>query len=220
MLGSLFQILFRCSHKRLTRPITSVKRPGVSGGETTVVCLECGRQFAYDWDHMRIGKPIEPSHDSGVLHPDTPGPAKTRVKYALIGSAVPFAVILGKALAKKRRAAAIPRTAAGEAALSRRIVLPRDEAGFYVSQLIEYMERSGRDYIIEGAVDCALADHPQPRSLDYWLRENFARNKDTRHATREVITQLLAAGLFEERDDLRCPDTGERTRGLRLIARE
>ena len=77
------------------------------------------------------------------------------------------------------------------------------------------MERSDRDYIIVGEVDCALADHPKPSSLDYWLRGNFAKNKETKQATTEVTKQLVDTGLFE-RLDLRCPDGGEKREGLRL----
>ena len=217
MIGSIFQFLFRCPHKRLTRPITRVTKPGVSGGETTVVCLDCGQQFAYDWNHMRVGKPIVASQESGVLRPDMPGPAKTKVKYALIGSAVSFAVFAGRALFTNHRAKAGDAAIATNASMDRRITLHHEPgAGFPVHHLIEHIERSGRNYIIEGDVVCALADHPQPRSLDYWLRENFARNKETRQATRDVIAQLLATGLFEEAEDLRCPDTGEKSPGLRL----
>src|ERR1700736_2385126 len=104
MLGSIFERLFGCSHRRLTRPITPVSKPGVPSGETYVVCLECGKQFAYDWNHMRIGKPIERSTDSGVLQPEMPVAAKTKIKYALFGSAIPLAVLLGSALVTNRRA--------------------------------------------------------------------------------------------------------------------
>jgi hypothetical protein len=104
MISSILKLVFYCSHRRLTWPITPVRKPGVPSGETYVVCLDCARQFVYDWDHMRIGEPIERSHDSGVLHPDMPSPVKTKMKYALIGSAISFAVLLGGALARKRRA--------------------------------------------------------------------------------------------------------------------
>ena len=38
--------LWGCSHRRTTLPMTH-------DDETYVVCLECGRQFAYDWARMR-----------------------------------------------------------------------------------------------------------------------------------------------------------------------
>lgn len=179
-----------------------------------MVCLDCGQQFAYDWNHMRVGKPIERSDESAVLHPDLPGPAKTKVKYALIGSVIPFALLAGRAMFHKRRPeSATPDTrSAADANLDRRINLHGHEpgAGFLVRELVDYIQRSGRDYIIEGEIDCALADHPRPRSLDYWLRENFARNKETRQAARDVLAQLLATDYSKNRTscDARIPAKG------------
>ena len=103
MINAIFQTLLGCHHRRLTWPTTPVRKPGAPSGETSVVCLDCGKQFAYDWNHMRIGKPIEQFPDSGVLPPNTPGPGKAKIKYALIGSAISFAIFLGRALIKKRR---------------------------------------------------------------------------------------------------------------------
>jgi hypothetical protein len=189
MINAIFQTLFGCHHRRLTRPITPVGKPGERSGETYIVCLDCGRQFAYDWNHMRIGKPIEGFPDSGVLPPDPPGPGKAKIKLALIGSAIPFAIFLGNALIKKRGGGMPASRAAADAIPDRRIRLPHREpgTGFSVRELVDYMEHSGREYIIGGEVDCALVDHPRPASLDYWLRENFAANKETRQATNEVI---------------------------------
>jgi hypothetical protein len=114
MISSILKRVFDCSHRRLTWPITPVRKPGVPSGETYVVCLDCGKQFAYDWDNMRIGELIERSHDSGVLHPDMPSPVKTKMKYALIGSTISFAVLLGGALARKRRAGIPPKPEAAD----------------------------------------------------------------------------------------------------------
>src|SRR5258708_11431088 len=35
-----------------------------SQGETYVACLDCGQQFAYDWENMRLGKPVDVSNRS------------------------------------------------------------------------------------------------------------------------------------------------------------
>lgn len=224
MLGSIFESLFGCSHRRLTRPITPVSKPGVPSGETYVVCLECGKQFAYDWNHMRIGKPIERSPDSGVLQPEMPVAAKTKIKYALFGSAIPLAVLLGSALVTNRRAKTrvkpegVKGRPGARADLEQHIELPHGGPGsrFHVRELIDYMEQSGLDYIIIGEVDCALADHPKPSSLDYWLREHFAKNKETKQATNAVTARLVATGMFEQLEDLRCPDSGQKCIGLKL----
>ena len=58
MLQSLFDSLFGCSHQRTTFPQTpgrnSASASGTRGG-TYVVCLDCGKEFAYDWSEMRVG---------------------------------------------------------------------------------------------------------------------------------------------------------------------
>jgi len=57
---SLFNFIFRCQHRRTTFPQTQAKA-AASDGETYVVCLECGKQFVYDWERMRIAEPLVPS---------------------------------------------------------------------------------------------------------------------------------------------------------------
>ena len=101
MIALFADLLFRCPHRRLTRPLTPVSKPGVPAGETYVVCLECGKQFYYDWEKMRLGGPVERDTAKGVLPPDLPRPSKTKLKYALLGSAIPLAVLVGKVLLSK-----------------------------------------------------------------------------------------------------------------------
>ena len=101
MIDSVLNLLFRCSHRRLTRPVTPVSRAGVPHGPTYVVCLDCGKQFAYDLQAMRIAGPLERSHDSGVLSPDMPAPRGQKIKYALWAS-VPLAILLGSVLKPKK----------------------------------------------------------------------------------------------------------------------
>jgi hypothetical protein len=59
MLG-LFDLLFRCNHRNFSFPLTKKYGPRVSPAAsvtgTYVVCLECGREFPYDWQEMRIVK--------------------------------------------------------------------------------------------------------------------------------------------------------------------
>lgn len=97
MIDTVLNYLFGCHHQRLTRPVTPVSKAGMPHGDTYVVCLDCGKQFAYDLKEMRIGKPIERSSDAGVLHPTEPMPRRTKVKYAFWAS-VPLAMLLGSFL--------------------------------------------------------------------------------------------------------------------------
>ena len=54
MIQTVLRVLFRCGHKRITRPITSLD-PDAAGGPY-VVCLDCGAALAYDWEHMRVSR--------------------------------------------------------------------------------------------------------------------------------------------------------------------
>jgi hypothetical protein len=71
VIDTVLNLLFRCSHKRLTRPITPVSKEGERDCGTYVVCLECGKQFAYDLNEMRIGKAVSTSSTVGVSVPDS-----------------------------------------------------------------------------------------------------------------------------------------------------
>jgi hypothetical protein len=61
MLHTFFESLFGCSHQRTTFPITARgRRPGAAAApasnRTYVVCLDCGKEFEYDWKSMRVGE--------------------------------------------------------------------------------------------------------------------------------------------------------------------
>lgn len=64
MFQSLINTLFGCSHQRTTFPLTPARRAGSNSmiatqrNGTYVTCLDCGREFAYDWKAMRIGQPV------------------------------------------------------------------------------------------------------------------------------------------------------------------
>ena len=47
----LVDLCFGCPHSRTTFPLTA-KSPK----RTYVVCLECGKEFEYDWKEMRVGE--------------------------------------------------------------------------------------------------------------------------------------------------------------------
>ncbi len=51
-----------CSHRKITQPFTASTARAANGDWEAVgtgpshyvVCLECGKKFAYDWERMRI----------------------------------------------------------------------------------------------------------------------------------------------------------------------
>ncbi|HLY19406.1 MAG TPA: hypothetical protein VKR61_19400 [Bryobacteraceae bacterium] len=96
MIDSVLNLLFRCPHKRLTRPVTPVHKTGEPHGDTYVVCLACGKQFLYDFKEMRIGKPRPNAAQ------EMPGPRKSKVKRAL-GIVVPLAIAAASLLSSKRK---------------------------------------------------------------------------------------------------------------------
>lgn len=55
---NLLNALFQCRHKRYTFPIT--RKPGERRSGTAAVtgtyyvCLDCGTEFAYDWQAMEV----------------------------------------------------------------------------------------------------------------------------------------------------------------------
>jgi DNA-directed RNA polymerase subunit RPC12/RpoP len=102
MIDSVLNLLFRCSHRRLTRPVAPITKAGQPHSQSYVVCLDCGKQFEYDLTQMRMGKPINRSHDAGVVPPDTPKARNTKLKYALL-AAVPAAVVLGGVLKASKK---------------------------------------------------------------------------------------------------------------------
>jgi RNase P subunit RPR2 len=58
MIAKLLDAMFGCRHARYSFPITvragSRRTPQAQRTGTYVVCLECGKEFRYDWHEMRI----------------------------------------------------------------------------------------------------------------------------------------------------------------------
>ena len=59
---SLFDLVFGCTHRHCSFPITvrgklrrRTEAASVTG--TYVVCLDCGKEFPYDWNQMKIVGP-------------------------------------------------------------------------------------------------------------------------------------------------------------------
>lgn len=63
MLNTLVNIFFGCTHSRTTFPLTPSRNAGMTPASgqrhgTYVVCLDCGREFGYNWAEMRVGDPV------------------------------------------------------------------------------------------------------------------------------------------------------------------
>lgn len=94
MIDNVFNLLFRCRHKRLSRPVTPIDAAGVAEGEPYMTCLDCGSRFAYDFREMRMGKRLSsrPTGPYADWVQDTP-PSTLR-KIATI-FALPLAALAG-----------------------------------------------------------------------------------------------------------------------------
>lgn len=62
MLAALWNFLFGCNHKRTTFPQSRRSNGNARGRafnhfDTYVACLDCGKEFAYSWDEMKIVGP-------------------------------------------------------------------------------------------------------------------------------------------------------------------
>ena len=63
MFQSILNTLFGCAHQRTTFPLTPLRKNAAfsaSRNGAYVVCLDCGKEFSYDWDEMRVGEAVQP----------------------------------------------------------------------------------------------------------------------------------------------------------------
>jgi hypothetical protein len=58
MMAKLFDVVFGCRHDRYSFPVTirgRAHRPQAAAlTGTYVACLECGKEFPYDWQEMKV----------------------------------------------------------------------------------------------------------------------------------------------------------------------
>ncbi|HYU46798.1 MAG TPA: hypothetical protein VEK84_11570 [Terriglobales bacterium] len=61
MLFRMFDAVFGCWHSHYSFPMTvraGSQRSGAAAGTGTyVVCLDCGKEFSYDWQAMKLVEP-------------------------------------------------------------------------------------------------------------------------------------------------------------------
>jgi hypothetical protein len=63
MFQSFLNKMLGCSHSHTTFPLTpsrktGVTQAGVMRNGTYIVCLDCGKEFDYNWTEMRMGQPV------------------------------------------------------------------------------------------------------------------------------------------------------------------
>jgi hypothetical protein len=62
-LSDCSQLLFGCTHKNMSFPITVKNGKSGAAARTYVVCLDCAKEFPYSWAEMRIVE--SPEGDAG-----------------------------------------------------------------------------------------------------------------------------------------------------------
>ncbi len=67
-------LMFGCPHKRFSFPITvrGAKRRSSEAASLTgtyVVCLECGHEFPYDWNEMKVVRDSSPARIAAATQP-------------------------------------------------------------------------------------------------------------------------------------------------------
>jgi hypothetical protein len=109
MIDTVLNLLFRCSHRRLSRPVSPASKKGVSQGPAYVVCLDCGKHFEYDTRQMRLGKRLADPDITPVPEPPKPKlkPPSGKLKFAL-WAGLPLAVLLGSFLKGRKPVAGEP----------------------------------------------------------------------------------------------------------------
>jgi len=100
MIKALINVLFECRHRHTTFPLTPAGKTKNQPGETYVVCLDCCKQFRYDWEHMSMGKGVDLSANSNSADlegPNIPVGERSRLRYVAWASVIPAAWLILKA---------------------------------------------------------------------------------------------------------------------------
>jgi hypothetical protein len=112
VIDTIWNLLFRCQHRRTTFPLTPARPKGADPAEKHadmyVVCLDCGKQFVYDWEKMKLDGAVDISGESPAPEPappvnKVPFRTKSKMRYLLWGSALSAAVVIGKAAQSRKR---------------------------------------------------------------------------------------------------------------------
>jgi hypothetical protein len=68
-MAKVIDFFFGCPHNRTTFPITpkATRRADVNASPNTyIVCLDCGKEFPYDWQKMKLRPTAPPVEKAGA----------------------------------------------------------------------------------------------------------------------------------------------------------
>ena len=95
----MLDLLFGCRHRHTSFPVSPPAKPGAPQGDIYIVCLDCGKRFHYDWEHMRVGAPIENRSPSKSPSPH----ARTAIRYFVAALSLPVVWLIAKAALGRTR---------------------------------------------------------------------------------------------------------------------
>jgi len=95
----LLDLLFGCRHRHTSFPVSPAVKPGAPQAAIYIVCLDCGKHFQYDWEHMRVGAPIENRAPSKSPNPHS----RTAMKYFVAVFTLPVVWLIAKAALGRTR---------------------------------------------------------------------------------------------------------------------
>ncbi|MBA6350172.1 hypothetical protein [Colwellia sp. BRX8-9] len=75
----------------------------------------------------------------------------------------------------------------------------KHDDGFWSDALKRHLNLKSEKGFLIGARQCLLDQLPDKESLDYWLRDRYARYPDVKQVVAEVKNALLVTGDFEIR---------------------
>ena len=142
------------------------------------------------------------------------GLRKVEAAFFMLGYALPLESAICAVKSNSVRSSKIVQNT--QPLLKEQIGFPYGGGHFEIQDLVAYVQRSDRNYLIGGGCNQVLSLHKKPESLDYWLRTR-SNQPNIRQVTKKLMQDIIETEHFTyEEKNLPCPTTGKRCNGLRL----
>jgi hypothetical protein len=102
---NLLDVMFGCSHKRTTFPLTPLRRDAMSSEGarkgTYVVCLDCGKEFSYSWREMQMGERVDKRYKPASILQNSGKETEAASALSMVDSASHASAATAKAIAMR-----------------------------------------------------------------------------------------------------------------------
>lgn len=102
---NLLDVMFGCSHKHTTFPLTPARQnsmmPGAVRKGTYVVCLDCGKEFSYNWRDMTLGQQLKPLYNSSSIFQNSGKETEAASALSMVDSSAHASAATAKAIAMR-----------------------------------------------------------------------------------------------------------------------